>query len=177
MHLWLIVPVKPLAQSKSRLSPVLGGEERQRLSQQLLVQTLAVAGEVAELAGTLVISRDPVVHALAQAAGVQVVREGDPLNGENADLLLNRALTAARAEALACGADALLILPADLPLLTAADMRALAQRGRALGRGVVIAPSGDGGTNALLLIPPDALTFAYGPDSFARHVQQAHAAD
>ena len=34
---------------------------------------------------------------------------------------------------------------------------------------MVIAPSHDGGTNALLLHPPQTLTFAFGEQSFARH--------
>jgi 2-phospho-L-lactate guanylyltransferase len=38
---------------------------------------------------------------------------------------------------------------------------------------VVIAPSHDGGTNALLLVPPDVIDFAFGPDSFREHHRQA----
>lgn len=176
MHLWLIVPMKTLAQSKSRLSPVLKAEERQQLSQHLLVQTLALAGEVAELAGILVISRDPGVHALALAAGAHVLQEQTAYNGESPDVLLNRALSAARQEAVAQGADALLVLPADLPLLTTTEIHTLVERGKQLNRGLVIAASRDGGTNALLLRPPDVLDFAYGPASYTRHVQQAHQA-
>jgi 2-phospho-L-lactate guanylyltransferase len=44
------------------------------------------------------------------------------------------------------------------------------------GEGVIIAPSHDGGTNALLLRPPHAIGFAFGEGSFARHCAMAAAA-
>jgi 2-phospho-L-lactate/phosphoenolpyruvate guanylyltransferase len=43
---------------------------------------------------------------------------------------------------------------------------------------VVISPDGArSGTNALLMRPPDALPFAFGPDSFEAHLQAAHKRD
>jgi hypothetical protein len=38
---------------------------------------------------------------------------------------------------------------------------------------VIIAPAHDGGTNALVVSPPDAMPFAYGPDSCAAHQKAA----
>jgi 2-phospho-L-lactate guanylyltransferase len=37
----------------------------------------------------------------------------------------------------------------------------------------IIAPAHDGGTNALVVTPPEAMLFAYGPDSCAAHQAQA----
>ncbi len=70
------------------------------------------------------------------------------------------------------GADAMLTLPADLPLLTADDILQLYDLALSDVE-VAIAPSHDGGTNALLLCPPDAIEFAFGEDSFRRHLEQA----
>ena len=42
---------------------------------------------------------------------------------------------------------------------------------------MVIAPSHDGGTNALWLQPPQAIPFAYGPNSFERHCHLAEKAN
>jgi 2-phospho-L-lactate guanylyltransferase len=119
------------------------------------------------LAGVAVISRDPAVRALAAAQGAQ------PLVERGYDL--NAALEQARAAVVAAGAAAVLVLPADLPLLTAEDLAGLCAQAQ-LGDGVVIAPSHDGGTNALLLRPPLALPYAFGVDSFARHCALAAAA-
>jgi 2-phospho-L-lactate/phosphoenolpyruvate guanylyltransferase len=63
-------------------------------------------------------------------------------------------------------------LPADLPLLTVEDLRHLHHLA-ATGRGLVIAPSRGGGTSALLLRPPHAIPFAFGPASFAQHCRLA----
>ena len=84
------------------------------------------------------------------------------------ELQLNAALTQAARYAVARGATKVLILPTDMPNLTAEDVRAMASPS---GRGpqIIIAPSRDGGTNALMLQPAQAIPFAFGRDSFQRH--------
>ena len=73
----------------------------------------------------------------------------------------------------------MLIVPADLPLLTADDVAALVAAAPAWngGRGtagIVLAPDGSSaGTNALLLEPPTALAPSFGADSFQAHVAWA----
>lgn len=179
MQLWLIVPVKPLAQGKSRLSPLLSAADRHRLARDLLVHTLAAAVDVDGLAGVLVISRDEEALTLARAAGVKVLAEDANLagTGDDPEDPLNRALGQARDVVVSQGADAVLILPADLPLLSAEEIRRVARLAADRARGMVIAASGDGGTNALLIRPPDAIDFAYGPGSFQAHIRNAQAAD
>jgi 2-phospho-L-lactate guanylyltransferase len=165
MNLWLAVPVKPLAESKSRLSPALDARGRVALSRRLLAHVLGAAQAAGVLAGILVVSRDPAVRALAAQHGALPLTEPVPD--------LNAALDAARAAACERGADALLVLPADLPLLAAGDIAHLhALIGRAP---VAIVPSRTGGTNALALRPPDALPFAFGEESFAAHCALAAA--
>ncbi|MDW8099058.1 MAG: 2-phospho-L-lactate guanylyltransferase [Anaerolineae bacterium] len=167
MNLWLLIPVKPLCQAKSRLAGHLSPAERAELSCRLLTNVLSAARSAGVLAGILVVSRDESVLAQVRAAGFRSVSE----RGRG----LNRALRQARREAVTRGADAVLVLPADLPWITAQDVCELYQRGLN-GPGVVIAPSHDGGTNALLLRPPDAIEFAFGPHSFRRHRLLAQAA-
>src|SRR5262249_31821574 len=65
-----------------------------------------------------------------------------------------------------------LMLPIDVPLVTAAEIDELA----AAKPGVTIVPSLDGaGTNALVLTPPDAIESCFGENSFAVHSEQAQA--
>jgi len=160
MNLWLIVPVKPFGVGKSRLAAALSAAARAQLSRRMLHHVLAQAAQANVLAGSLVVSRDPTVLDGLPARPARFVQERE--DG------LNRALEQGRQQALAWGADAILVLPADLPLLTAEDIRRLYHAATAAD-GVVIAPSSDGGTNALLLRPATAIPFAFGPHSFAAH--------
>jgi 2-phospho-L-lactate guanylyltransferase len=112
----------------------------------------------------LVISRDPAVWAIARTYGAVALAE------EGSDL--NSALHQGRAFAQHSGAGGLLIIPADLPLLTAADLHALCSLAN-VGDGIVVSPSQDGGTNALHLRLPSNLPFCFGEDSFARHLSAA----
>ena len=171
MKLWLVIPVKPFQESKSRLHPVLNSAERAALSRRLLTGVLTTVMEFAkepgvDMAGVLVISRDRTVRRVAEAAGAVVIAE----NGDD----LNTALDEARRAVMRFDVDALLMLPSDLPLLAVDDLRAL-YASAAQQPGLTIAPSRDGGTNALLMRPPDLIDFAFGPDSFQHHCQRARA--
>ena len=64
-----------------------------------------------------------------------------------------------------------MILAADLPDVTAEALDAMLTLARP--GALVIGPSRDGGTNALILSPRLDYRFAYGPDSFARHCGEA----
>jgi 2-phospho-L-lactate guanylyltransferase len=165
--LWLIVPVKPFGEGKSRLASVLDATVRAELNERWLIHVLSVAAHWGRFAGIAVISRDPAVLACAAALGaLPIVEVGNDLN---------TALAQASATVQAMGAEAVLMLPSDLPLLTATDLDALYELGEE-EEGVVVAPSHDGGTNALLLRPPQAIAYAFGEASFARHLALAAAA-
>lgn len=171
MTIWAIVPVKPLRRSKSRLSPVLTEEERAELSQRLLVHTLEVLGHVPRVEHTLVVSRDSKALALAREAGARTVMErGSPE--------LNRALIRATVVAKGYGISGVLILPADLPLISQEDVERLVSLATDPPV-VVVAPDRHGaGTNALLSAPPGLIKYDFGPESFIRHrerVEQAGA--
>ncbi len=162
--LWLVVPVKPFGEGKSRLASVLPPHLRAELSQRWLTHVLTVARDWGRFAGRAVISRDATVLAVARALGaLPIMESGDDLN---------TALRQATATAQDAGAEAVLALPSDLPLLTHADLDGLHTLAQA-GAGVIIAPSHDGGTNALLLRPPHAIAYAFGAASAARHLALA----
>lgn len=169
MSIWAIVPVKPLRRGKSRLAGLLTEEQRTRLNRYLLQHTLDTLNEVPEIEHTLVVSRDPAALALTREHGGHTVLE-------NGAPQFNLALKRATAVAKLRGAHAVLILPADLPLVTPADIREILQRA---GKPpvVVIAPDRrEDGTNALFVNPAGLLDYAYGPGSNRRHAERAAAA-
>ena len=84
------------------------------------------------------------------------------------ELLLNAALTQAARYAAARGATKVLVLPTDMPNLTAEDVRTMASPSNRDPQ-IIIAPSRDGGTNALMLQPAQAIPFAFGRGQFQRH--------
>jgi len=166
MALWAIVPVKPLRRGKSRLAGMLSEDERTILNQDLLEHTLKVLTDLKELDQVLVVSRDPHALTIARNHGAKTVQEdGQPQ--------LNTALARATVVAQVHSIRGILVLPADLPLLTPDDVIALIDRA-AKPPVVVIAPDRHGkGTNALLMVPAGQIEYDFGEDSFQRHCERA----
>lgn len=166
MTLWAIVPVKPLRRGKSRLSGVLSQEERTNLNRHLLVHTIDTLSAIPEIEHVLVISRDPGALALARDHGARTVQE-------NGAPKLNIALTRATIVARNHATRGVLIVPADLPLITPEDVHAMLERSKNPPVVVVAPDRHNRGTNALLVCPAGLIEYDFGPDSFQRHCQQA----
>jgi 2-phospho-L-lactate guanylyltransferase len=166
MTLWAIVPVKPLRRGKSRLAGTLTEDERTELNQHLLERTIKVLSALKELDQILVVSRDPHALTIARNQGAKTVQEdGQPH--------LNTALKRATVMAQVHSTRGVLVLPADLPLLTPDDVRALIDRA-VKPPVVVIAPDRHGkGTNALLMVPAGQIEYDFGEGSFQRHCERA----
>jgi 2-phospho-L-lactate guanylyltransferase len=85
---------------------------------------------------------------------------------------LNPALEAGRAALLLQGAAELVVLPADLPFVTAADIDRLVESGRRGGFALATDAAGTG-TNALYVRPPVPFRFQFGPGSRFLHMDEA----
>lgn len=170
--------MRTVSGGKARLGEALDAEERQELVLGLLVHSLAVLADWAHARRVHLVSPDPVLEAVSRRPGLDVVVHRQPDEGLNEGVALGAAV------ALHEGASSLLVLPADLPHLSAAALDELllaADAGLAAAAGgplVAIAPSeARGGTNALLLRPPDVIAPLFGADSFEAHLRAAQAAD
>jgi 2-phospho-L-lactate guanylyltransferase len=166
MTIWAIVPVKPLRRGKSRLAGLLSEEQRTSLNRYLLEHTLTILNNISGIEHTLVVSRDPAALALTRSMGGRTVLEdGAPQ--------FNTALKRATIVAQAQGARAVLILPADLPLIEPSDLEALLSQGLTPPV-IVIAPDRRlDGTNGLFINPAGLIEYGYGPGSFQRHCKRA----
>jgi 2-phospho-L-lactate guanylyltransferase len=164
-----IVPVKALGEAKRRLAPALAPAQRRRWVLTMLEDVLGLLGHVDSIARILVVTPDADVASVATGRGAVVVRE-ERRGGD-----LNAAVRLGLAHARSQGADRALVVPADVPLATHAEMLSVLTSVSAdPARQVAIVPSEDGeGTNALLLAPPDVLQPEFGEGSFVRHVAQA----
>jgi len=168
MSVFAVVPVKDLLGTKSRLKPILNPGARAGLTLYMMGRVVSALKE-AGVENVCVVSPDRVVLGEARERGAE------PLLQESRGL--NPALEEGRLWATRNGASALLVLPADLPLIEAADVRAVLAEAVG-GASVVVSPDGARfGTNALLLRPPGALPFLFGPDSFQAHLRAARDRD
>jgi len=177
MNIWAIIPVKPLHDSKSRLSRVLSGDERAELTSQMLRHTIDVLESVTSISRTLVVSRDPAALKIARQHGASTY-------GETEKQDMNVALMRAGHIAAAQKADCILILPSDLPFLTVEDVElVLAAAKPEIGNGnggyyyagrfmAICSDQNSDGTNALLICPPTGFKFQYGPSSFSHHLAE-----
>src|SRR4051812_27456075 len=168
---WALVPLRGLSTAKTRLGPDLDPATRRALVEALLRRTLVAARDARSIAGTVVVTKDPLVAGMAQAHGAVGLVEHLPG--------VNEAIDAARSLAVARGATAVLVLPADLPAVSAAAVDALVgaaaasladlERDRERGLVGVVSDRHGRGTNVLLLTPPDAADPKFGEDSRAAH--------
>ena len=162
-----VVPVKSFTQAKQRLAPVLSPAERAGLARAMLTDVLCTLGKSPCLADILVVTGDRDAALLARGAGAAV------LAADDTDLTAALELAAHYLTALACSG--MLIVPADLPLITPADIELIVLGHRTSPAVTLVAASNDGGTNALACSPPQALALSFGVDSFRRHQQSARA--
>ena len=165
MTLWAIVPVKPLRRGKSRLAGTLNEDERTQLNRALLQHSLETLSGVPGVNEVLVVSRDPNALAIAREHGARTVQEdGTPH--------LNTAVKRATVVAQVYATQGVLILPADLPLVTREDIQVLLDRA-VKPPVVVIAPDRHGkGTNALVIAPAGLIEYDFGENSFQRHCER-----
>jgi len=166
MPLWAIVPVKPLRRGKSRLSPVLTEAERTSLNQNLLSNTLLTLKAVNRIDAIMVVSRDPQALTLAREYGARTVLE----NG-NPDL--NTALKRATLVAKTYLANEILIIPADLPLLTEQEVISFLNHSGNPPEIIISPDRRQDGTNMLYINPAGLIPFNYGIGSFAKHIAEA----
>ncbi|MBW3605951.1 MAG: 2-phospho-L-lactate guanylyltransferase [Actinobacteria bacterium] len=159
-----IIPLKALDHSKQRLAPRLAADERRALMATLFTHVARVCADSPAIASIVAVVGDDAGAALARDVGVASMRE----RGGG----LNAALRQATTEV---DDDASLIVVADLPRLTGTDLDRMVGAGGPVPC-VVVAPTQDGGTGALLRRPPDVIAPAFGPASAAAHLTAARSA-
>lgn len=167
---WALVPIKPFATAKTRLEGLLTRPECARLAEEMARDVLRALYAAPDISGIAILTTEPKLAALADGATAgKSTRFYAEQPGEDYRAALGRVA----ADLAAHGARHLLVVPADLPLLSSGDVQQLLEGHRG---GVTLCPAAvDGGTNGLLLSPPTLIPFLYGPDSAARHRAAASA--
>jgi 2-phospho-L-lactate/phosphoenolpyruvate guanylyltransferase len=163
-----VLPMKSFGAAKQRLTETLAPGPRRALAEAMFSDVLVALRRATSVDQVLVVTSD---HAAEQiGAGYGALTLEEPENGHN-----DAAARGAR-RALEDGAERVLMVPGDCPLLDPIELGELLVR-RVATPSVLIVPDRHGtGTNALLLTPPDCLMPSFGPGSCQRHLEAARAA-
>ncbi len=113
-----LVPVKSLPAGKSRLASVLPAKEREALSVYMLQKVLDALLQSGRFDWVGVVTNDRKVEALAGDRKAHTIREDNQISE-------NRSIAYASRICLEMGAESLLVIHADLPLVTTADIQTL----------------------------------------------------
>src|SRR5262249_26112226 len=143
-----------------------GAKDRETLARAMYEEVFTALCAARAIDRIVVMTADRATARHARRHGVSVFDEPELLGHKNsADRAARRVIP--------LGARTVIMLPIDVPLVTAAEIDELAAAAKP---GVIIVPSLDGtGTNALVLTPPDVIESCFGENSFAVHVEQMRA--
>jgi len=155
-----LIPIKDRVRCKTRLAEALAPAARLELVRSMLTAVLEAAGNAQTVHQVIVISpeRDTV------PAGIPVLAD----TGES----LNSALVQAHTMVRELGCHEVVVLPADLPMVTSAEIDELVRAGR-MGGFAIASDAAGLGTNALCLVSTLSFHFQFGPDSRRLHLQEA----
>lgn len=166
-----VIPVRGSSSAKTRLAPLFTEDERLALVWSMLRRLVREIADSRVVDHTLVVTRDP------EAVNAHILPSDDvTVLLQPANSGLNGSLALGRDWAVAQGYDVLLVLPGDLPLVTAGDIRALME---VPGELVVASDRAEEGTNAMRIdlqhwaeVP---FRFRMGPGSCGHHIAEAAA--
>ena len=156
--------MKELSQAKMRLADVLDRHDRAELALAMLVDVIVACRESGCFDEIAVISNDSEVFWQVREAGAKPLAEPATLAGLNESLTFGQRYLARR-----IAVDELVVLPADVPMIVAADVREVVEALAGADPRVVLVRSRDNGTNALALRPPEAIGMHYGRNSADAH--------
>lgn len=162
----VVVPMKPLAESKTRLRERVPKRTADALVLLMLQRVLAAVTAWSDTKYDCeVVGGDDDVRRVAAAAGARWRPDGGRgLNGE---------VRASMEAAYAQGFEAALYLPGDLPLIRRDDIFELLYAARKGNRPVAVPADNGGGTNALLVPAGIRVTPELGENSYVKHREAA----
>jgi 2-phospho-L-lactate/phosphoenolpyruvate guanylyltransferase len=177
----VLLPVKVLAQAKSRLAQ-LAGERRHELALALASDTVSAVVACPQVARVIVVTSDPVAGPRLSSLGARIIPEARPVAPDRGDRerprqspdgsqhLLNGALLhGAAVAALRWPGTGLAALTADLPALRPAEL-AEALRAASDAAGAAFVPDAAGvGTTMYAVVPGGEFRPMFGGASRARH--------
>jgi 2-phospho-L-lactate guanylyltransferase len=163
----LLIPIKNLFSAKQRLANVLDQGARTQLAQDMLSDVLAAVASWTNRPEVALVTGDSFAAGLAKRSGFEVIRD-------NANLGETEAIAMATEVCESRGIESTLVIPGDIPLITAYELEEILRI--APVQGSVLVPAADGrGTNAAFRRPAGLFPLRFGNDSFKPHLTAARA--
>jgi 2-phospho-L-lactate/phosphoenolpyruvate guanylyltransferase len=163
----ILIPVKNLPAAKQRLAAVLDQPAREQLAQAMLHDVVEAIATWENHPPCALVTGDPFAGELARQYGLELI--ADPENpGETGAIEMATEICSQRGE------KNTLVIPADIPLIEADELKNIFAR--APEEGTLLVPAGDGrGTNAAFRSPANLFPLRFGNDSFKPHLAAAKA--
>jgi len=166
MNAILLIPFKSLATAKQRLSPALNAPQRSQLAEAMLRDVMQAASGVGSRIDVALVTGDARAQAVAREFGFMVIEDQ---RNESETAAIEMA-TAWCESAAAGGYDTTIVVPADIPLITADELHRVLDA--APPQGAVIVPAYDRrGSNCILRRPASVIALRFGNDSFVPHCE------
>ena len=163
--MWALVPLKLLNQVKNRLATVLTAKERHGLVIAMLRDVIGALCNTHQLTGVLLVSREPLIQSLIPSHPTLHYWQ------EPAGCDLSAAITAASEHLKnVLGATGVMIIPADVPLITPQHIRRLLNKHKKV---TLVPDDQQMGTNCLICTPPNNIPVLYDGNSFKPHLANA----
>ncbi|WP_405305346.1 2-phospho-L-lactate guanylyltransferase [Methanobrevibacter sp.] len=158
--IYAIIPVSKFKNAKTRLSPFLSEEEREKLLKVMLQDVTDTLKKYVDK--IFIISRDEDVLSYAKSLNLETILEDDNSN-------LNKALKQAMKY---CKGKTrkIIIVPSDIPLIGKTNLKMLIDASKSLD--FIIVPSKGGGTN-MIIMKPMAIHTRFEGFSYKEHVNAA----
>lgn len=165
-----LVPVKDLGKAKERLSPILSKSERTMIAHAMLEDVLSALKGSKFLTKSFVVTLDSDAIELANKLEIEIILETKQESESDSVDFSSK-------ECKEMGAESVLVIPGDAPLITPEDIDFILKREKPSPSAILVPSRDELGTNAILRKPPDIFPSRFGYDSFRKHIDEAKKRD
>ena len=159
----LLIPFKSLATAKQRLAPALNAQQRSQFAEAMLRDVMTAAAGVKSRIDIAIVTGDARAQVIAREFGFLIIEDE---RNESETAAIEMATRWCEQQ----GYDTTIVVPADIPLITADELHRVLDA--APQEGAVIVPAYDRrGSNCILRRPAAIIPLRFGNDSFLPHCE------